>query len=401
MFFSEELLSKLYGYSIRYYDRPKLLAVKTILFCLRQFMPTFSKKRNATSGEITMAAFIKGGVGDSLFCVRYLYELTKRYNVHLPIDIYSDINSESMNGLIEGYSFAKSHKKSVKYTKLSHNIIMELSRFPRILYIDEKYIHKYSNELWLFCKKIMTFQRDYMLFFAGKPFYDFLGTKFSMQLGLKRQTQIDTLKIFNLDNSNFKLLCTNYENTLEKFFLHKKRFLTVQRGLGDLEINKNQGTRLWPKREYELLLKEIKHHLPEITIVQLGSEKSSALDGVDIDLRGKTSFSELKVLLDCSSLHIDGDCGMVHLRHFLSAKPSLVIFGPTDEHWLGYDENINLSKRPCPNACEWLTPYWRERCIISGNQHTCLNNIHYSDAFKSISKHLEAIMQEVKNEKNI
>ena len=116
MFFSEELLSKLYGYSIRYYDSPKLLAVKTILFCLRQFLPSFPRKKTK-SETITVAVFIRGGVGDSLFCVRYLYELSKKYNVHLPIDIYSDINFEIINGILYGYSFAKAHKSNINKKK--------------------------------------------------------------------------------------------------------------------------------------------------------------------------------------------------------------------------------------------------------------------------------------------
>ena len=99
----------------------------------------------------------------------------------------------------------------------------------------------------------------------------------------------------------------------------------------------------------------IHDEFPSLSIVQVGRENpESDLVGTDIDLRDQTSFEELKVILKQSALHIDGECGMVHLNHALGGR-SAVLFGPTNMDFVGYPENINVkAKDACPLWCEWV-----------------------------------------------
>ena len=182
--------------------------------------------------------------------------------------------------------------------------------------------------------------------------------------------------------SDFRLFYDkSAENILDKYNIRCGQFVTIQRGVGDYNAEYPECLpRLWSVENYTTLVKLLKSadKTMNLKVIQVGSEFSVPIENVDFDLRGKTTFEELKVLLNYARFHIDGDAGMVHLRHFLSKKPSVVIFGPTNEKLVGYSENINISARPesCPVACEWLTPYWREKCIATGtNEATCQKNV--------------------------
>jgi ADP-heptose:LPS heptosyltransferase len=84
--------------------------------------------------------------------------------------------------------------------------------------------------------------------------------------------------------------------------------------------------------------------------------------------------------------HIDGECGMVHLRHFLSAKPSIVLFGPTKKDFYGYPENINISSNMCI-GCEWIHERWRTQCLKTGDNAMCLQTIQPSFVIEKIREY--------------
>ena len=161
----------------------------------------------------------------------------------------------------------------------------------------------------------------------------------------------------------------------------------MQRGIGKADnMEGNKSTRVWPVEYYENLVDLIKQNYPSYQIVQIGSSDCSAINGCDFNLCGKTSFEELLSILNNSSLHIDNEGGMVHLRHFMEQKPSVVLFGPTGEDVYGYDENINLSVRPCPFSCEWLKKDWRNKCIKTNNKAECMQNITPTAVMNKINK---------------
>ena len=122
----------------------------------------------------------------------------------------------------------------------------------------------------------------------------------------------------------------------------------------------------------------LKKCFPEKKVVQLGEskERCCAIQGVDISLVGETDWEDLKVLLKNAWLHIDGECGMVHLRKILHGGASVVLFGPTSIDFYGYDGNINISSDVCPHWCCKLTETAVERCLLSGEEsNRCMKTI--------------------------
>ena len=138
------------------------------------------------------------------------------------------------------------------------------------------------------------------------------------------------------------------------------------------------------------LISLLKSQYPNVKIVQLGSSRCTQLKNIDINLIGKTTFSECMALLDASALHIDCECGMTHVRHFLSQKPSVVMFGPTSVSTRGYPENINLRANVCNcELCEWLIGGdWQCKCIKTGtNFAPCMHAITPQMVIDAIKKH--------------
>ena len=159
----------------------------------------------------------------------------------------------------------------------------------------------------------------------------------------------------------------------------------MQRGIGGgRSADLNVSTRLWPASRYAALNTLIRERYPDLVLVQLGSERTDPLAGIHLDLRGKTTFDEMLVLLAKSRCHIDAECGMVHFRHFLKAGPSIVFFGPTFEDFIGYEENINLRSDACPGGCEWLYGEYSKKCIRGFSENVCLTQLSEKTVFEKL-----------------
>ncbi len=152
----------------------------------------------------------------------------------------------------------------------------------------------------------------------------------------------------------------------------QKPFITIGRSV-DTSNEYSDSIRLWSVEKYNEWIKIFKAHFPHITVVQLGGvkERCERLN-VDLDLVGETTFDELLFILKNSSVHLDGECGYVHLRHFLTQAKGLniVLFGPTSISIKSYTENINVRNNSscCLNYCEWISGNsWQAKCIKNGS----------------------------------
>lgn len=157
------------------------------------------------------------------------------------------------------------------------------------------------------------------------------------------------------------------------------RYITIQRGVQ----SGRESIKCWPVARYVEFVALFKKAFPEIQVVQIGAATCEKIDGTDSDLRGKTTFEELKALLKYSAVHVDGEGGMVHLRHFMNGGGSVVIFGPTDARIFGYSENSNVFSRPCGCACEWMFDEWPHSCVFSGTpEAACMKAVKPSLVFE-------------------
>ena len=111
------------------------------------------------------------------------------------------------------------------------------------------------------------------------------------------------------------------------------------------------------------MVKQLKSLFPSYIFVEIGAGRGPRLKGVDISITGKTTIEEIKAILKNAILHIDGEGGLVHLRHALQGGCSCVLFGPTSPEVYGYEENINLKSSACPIHCEFYSRTWQKKCL--------------------------------------
>jgi ADP-heptose:LPS heptosyltransferase/SAM-dependent methyltransferase len=147
------------------------------------------------------------------------------------------------------------------------------------------------------------------------------------------------------------------------------------------------ATKLWPLEHWASFVAEFKRVFPQIAVVQLGAGKSRSIAGVDVNLIGRTTLDQAAWLLKRAALHIDTDSGLVHLAKFVHTR-SIVLFGPTDADFYGYDGNCNIVSSRC-GKCWWSTPDWLARCPRGLKQPDCMASIAPASVLDQAHRHLE------------
>ena len=74
----------------------------------------------------------------------------------------------------------------------------------------------------------------------------------------------------------------------------------------------------------------------------MGVSGSKVLDNV-IDLTGKTSFRDTAKIIQCASLFLSAEGGLVHAATAVGTKSVVVITGYQSEKMVAYPQNININ----------------------------------------------------------
>lgn len=151
----------------------------------------------------------------------------------------------------------------------------------------------------------------------------------------------------------------------------KKLFITVHDGFdGNNTDVKGRSMKNWNMHDWATLVRELKTY--NVEVVQLGAANSRKIDGANRTHLGADIKESFKVLRN-SSLHIDGDSGLVHAAKIFGT-PCVVMFGPTNADFFGYDTNINIKPNFCGN-CWWLKLDWMANCPIGYEYPKCMDSI--------------------------
>ncbi len=328
---------------------------------------------------------LQGGLGDITLGGAYVKAFKDKYP-QTCIDICTQRSLDTSRSIFYGQKFCKNI--ICDYNNPLYALIIDIRRFPRVLRVDREKLKSTYPILHDYVVRLEKFEKSLPDLFKN----DFLSVAYARLKGHFRHTQADILDNFNLKDSDFRINCAlPVDEVLGKFGLTSDGFITIQRGVDPYDVNNRaHSSRVWSEKYFNQLCRYVHAAYPHYKIILLGQSMWRLIPAVDLDLRNKTSFEELKILLKHSRIHIDGDCGMVHLRHFLSGKKSVVLFGPTDERWLGYPENVNLAMRPCALACEHLHPEWRSKCAVTGsNVYLCQMSLTPELVFSEIEKILK------------
>ena len=284
-----------------------------------------------------------------------------------------EINQEIFNDLnfidhIRNYSDLKGNEKK-------HHLVIDLDTFPTVLYQNTDEISSKAPIYLPMLKCWREFKEQHKKWFEKVS--DFRPQIYTLAImnGKNCINNIDVHNYLGLENHFiYSIKPNNVKEVLRRFHL-KEKFITFNRGSYTI-ANQSEGTRVWPLDYYNQLVSLLKKKYPNVKLVQLGENAECLpIEGIDINLCGKTTLPELKVLLSKAFLHIDGEGGMVHLRKALNGGISVVLFGSTPLKYFGYDDNINLSSECCSESCCELHKNWLHKCLLTDGEALCLKRI--------------------------
>lgn len=318
-------------------------------------MPTSAK-------AIRIAVYDGGGIGDALIQTLYIRELKKSLSCDSSFDFYCKVpaSCQHMPFIDNVYSI------KTPINRRHYDAVIISRRFYSVDMVRPDRLKRLAPKFYDFCEKQEALRKK-----LGKTFFnDNLLTQYALIFGKARLEQANTLNLLPISQASpyFMTWEKTAENILEKCNLKIGRYITLSRAVGTVA---KAHPKLWPIEHYEALVRSIKAHYPDYVIVQLGAaDTPTVIHGIDMNLVGKTTLEESKVLLKYSAIHVDIEGGLVHMRRALNGR-SVVIFGPTSEKVFGYKQNLNLRSDACQIPCEWVTDEWTETCL-KANDETAL-----------------------------
>ncbi len=321
-----------------------------------------------------------GGLGDIIIALNYVKHFAATFapDVRVSISVPRAFKKEIAfitRDLTEIAGVFTYHSEPRK-----NDLILSLVRTPVVTFAERAKLSTVAPKLYEYVRKLIFFAKENGTMLVPGTVADKLLQSYTQIQGRTRVGQADVEGLLSLKDT---LKITPPENAAEireKFFLPQK-YITLQYGVGKVGKRKNNdpstNNRLCKIGIFYDIAAALKKRYPDHTLVQIGLPGCDPIRGVDVNLCGETTFQELLSLLDGAALHVSCEGGTVHMRHFMSRKPSLVLFGPTDETFYGYPENINIASRLCPCPCEWVHDNWEHNCLFKPRKP-----VGYTDFFK-------------------
>ncbi|MCA6079527.1 MAG: hypothetical protein LE169_01335 [Endomicrobium sp.] len=344
---------------------------------IKDFLKSFPHSFYLMSGKnedkrIYIAVVLAGGIGD---IIRQKSAVLKLIDIFpsVIIDIYN-IKSKPFLADVKNIRFFF-YDYSIELTRKKYDIIVDYLSLNKVTSgIADLKINNLKNDiLKKFATDFEEIKKEYPYCFG--PENQYLFQKEAVKNGLNINSVMKlTAGIKDVEENDLVL---NYKyQDIAKFGLSKRdKYITFQHGWGNRgyvpRINR-WHTKIWETKSWKRLLENIKRKLKYFKIVQVGIS-SDCFEETDIDLNGKTSFDELCSVIKYSSLHIDTDGGCVHIARALNVK-SVVLFGPSNARYVGYENNINITSGLCSD-CFTVIKDWDLKCIRGFDKAVCMNSI--------------------------
>lgn len=131
-------------------------------------------------------------------------------------------------------------------------------------------------------------------------------------------------------------------------------------------------TKCWPKESWREWVHLFRTQYPDIEVIQLGESNSPRIEEANTTLLGRTTLPQVTAVLKDSLLHVDCDCGLMHVSYALGVR-GVMLFGPTNGRYLAYSTHVSILSPRCGN-CWHLTSTWDQRCPLYP-QPVCMSSI--------------------------
>ena len=297
---------------------------------------------------ISIALKYGPGLGDAIVKKKFFAELVAM----LP-DCKIDIYCPGVSGMVRSIYRGQKNLNAViddggaLYAKMmgQYDIALTLSFMVEVDGLHEETLLKSNAD---FANRMIKFREaceKYHLSNAAvvNRFVHFHRMKY---MGLSYYTYLNYTGVFHITDQHTDIpLDASYEKKFQALGIGK-RYITINYGGGVASSRKNnEVAKEWPFEHLEKFVRLFKEKYPDIQVVQLGTADTLRVDGADAYFMGE-SLELVKYILLHSRLHIDKEGGLVHLATQLGTK-CVVCFGPTQEWFFGYLENINIKAGNC------------------------------------------------------
>lgn len=376
------------------YDSSLFIIIKYFYFLVIQLFANknFKIKPSKTNNR-EIAICIGGGIGDIIYRSIFIKEFAKQIkNESIKIVLICNIKKMSViQSIFYNNYYIFDIRDEKKFNRYDYLIALRLEQYPQVLYYNHQLLKKYDVNLLSVIEKYLEFEFKNPEYFTNRlsSYY----TKFCLLNIIQEKKLVqsadyyDILRITRKHRPNIYIKSELYD-FLKDFSLFGKKYITLTRDVDSCHKYITNNVRLWKLEYFKELIVKIKERYPDVKIVQIGAPRGFLIEGVDVNLLGKTNFEQLKIVLKNSILHIDGECGMVHLKHYLNGV-SAVLFGQTSIDFKGYDNNINLKSNGCPHWCEWIVNDWQTHCIRGYKQPPCMTELKPEYVFENIVPYLD------------
>lgn len=168
-----------------------------------------------------------------------------------------------------------------------------------------------------------------------------------------------------------------------------RRYITFNTGWNKHDIlpeGVSIPNKCWPVHLWEEFVRLFRARCPGVEIIQLGEENSPQIKGADVSLLGRTTLLQAAAVLKGALVHVDCDCGLMHLAYALGV-PAVILFGPTHGEYLKYPGNISIFSEQC-GCCWHLTQDWSVRCPLYP-QARCMRSITPQRVVEAVARQLD------------
>ena len=325
------------------------------------------------SNEILIAFKSNGANTNVLIHLNLIKKLLDKVSCpELKVFFFGGMDKEFNDAVFKNLSFIHSFHESTELREDDYSYydaVVELDLFADVVRANFEKIHAISLGLYQILFGWFTFKNNelYSNMFKLRPKLDCNIYKWGMLNGKNCLDIADVDNVLNIEQEYSFDIETNETKTtklLKSLNLKAQKFITIQR-----PNCINNSTLSVPDSILENAISLLKTQFNNLKVVQVGMDydaSGSVLKGVDVYLVGKTSWEDVKILLNNALYHVGIDSDLVHLRKALKSGPSIVLFGPTPVEFWGYNDNINISSEGCHNCME-LTDNWRMKCL----NHEC------------------------------
>lgn len=410
MNYFDEIHVRLEKYKVVHKNHPRIAIMKMFIWNMLFFIKVPKEALSSSSSEIPPAPIqvdsskfnigfiLNGGIGDYIILANYIYKFRKAYLCsEMVLDVYFSRNRDAVDSLF-GNDIVD-HKYMISNQEIYSNdihrkydLFLDMDRYPNITNRNIEKINRFQPKLLDFMLAIEKFQMKNPRLFNNRPSFDGQSAMLSIINDIKRIQQPDISNLLEIkEEFEYPIpFCSNTMEILQEWELTDKKYIVIVSG-ADSNCGGMKSNKVWPAYYYDDLLTRIKEAYPEISLVQLGSNSEDySFKCIDLNLMGKTTFEQTKVLLKHAFLLIGNEGGMVHLRHALHGGKSIVIFGPTNEDFFGYSENTNLRGPGCSQACEWLYDNWQLKCK-NKTHFACMFSVTPIRVMQEVNKYIEGM----------